>query len=428
MLYCFVFTPSRGAWGDMIGECKMKSELTIGIMGGLVNNDNMGCQALTYSLLYELESIAVDLDINIKYIFFEYNLDEDGLVQISEELEIPMQCLEITSIGKFSFYKPKKIITSLVSWMQNSKMINEIKKCDAVIDITQGDSFTDIYGLDRFYILTSIKWLVEKLGCPLILAPQTYGPFNDSKVKAFAKHVINKADLVLSRDYESTQYLETFTSADVITVTDLAFALPFHKKNEESKADKIKIGINPSGLLSKSKTEGTALSSKMLADYDGLMIGLIDYLKKKEIYEIHLIPHVGDEAYICLPGIDGVIYHRAFNNPVEAKTTIAQMDVFIGARMHATIAAFSSGVPTIPIAYSKKFDGLFSSLGYNHVVDIIKLNTNKALEQIILDISNYKELRREVEKGMSIANNQRKTLKSVLEKALKDVKEKKLKR
>ena len=41
----------------------------------------------------------------------------------------------------------------------------------------------------------------------------------------------------------------------------------------------------------------------------------------------------------------------------------------MGARMHACIAAFSSGVPVVPMAYSRKFEGLFGSLGYDRTVD-----------------------------------------------------------
>ena len=41
-----------------------------------------------------------------------------------------------------------------------------------------------------------------------------------------------------------------------------------------------------------------------------------------------------------------------FATPMEAKSYISGMDLFIGARMHATIAAISAGVPVIPFSYS----------------------------------------------------------------------------
>ena len=52
--------------------------------------------------------------------------------------------------------------------------------------------------------------------------------------------------------------------------------------------------------------------------------------------------------------------------------------MFIGARMHATIAAISSGVPTMPVAYSRKFTGLFGTIEYPYVVDLTELDTEEA--------------------------------------------------
>ena len=376
----------------------MKNEINIGIMGGLINNRNLGCLALTYSLLKELETLSKDRAVNFNYIIFDYVTEEAGAEQISRELSIDRSRIKVEPIGKFYFYTPKKVMASLKSWRINVEMIKSIKKCDLVIDISQGDSFTDIYGEYRFYTLTSIKWLVEKLRIPFILGPQTYGPFRNSKSKKFARQVIENAEIVASRDLMSKMYVEQFTNKKVINVTDLAFALPYHlEKNKNQTCAKIKVGINPSGLLSKSKTEGTIVKNEVTVNYDKLMRRVVEYLKSEKKYEIHLIPHVGDEAYKCMPNMTDVIYHREFKNPVEAKSVIAQMDIFIGARMHATIAAFSAGVATIPIAYSRKFEGLFKSIGYNCVIDITKLDDEQAYTEIIENVLNYSNLKNQIQ-------------------------------
>jgi polysaccharide pyruvyl transferase WcaK-like protein len=59
-----------------------------------------------------------------------------------------------------------------------------------------------------------------------------------------------------------------------------------------------------------------------------------------------------------------------FKSPVEAKTFISQLDLLIGSRMHATIAALSSGVPVVPLGYSDKFTGLFRGLNYPWLADL----------------------------------------------------------
>jgi len=66
------------------------------------------------------------------------------------------------------------------------------------------------------------------------------------------------------------------------------------------------------------------------------------------------------------PGVDVA---GPFDSPMQAKSYISGLHFFMGARMHACIAAFSSGVPVVPMAYSRKFTGLFGSLGYDEVAD-----------------------------------------------------------
>ena len=73
----------------------------------------------------------------------------------------------------------------------------------------------------------------------------------------------------------------------------------------------------------------------------------------------------------------------AFLNPIDAKSYISGMDFFMGARMHSTIAAFSSGVPVVPMSYSRKFTGLFNcTLDYDAVVDL-KTETSNEIEAFI---------------------------------------------
>ena len=67
----------------------------------------------------------------------------------------------------------------------------------------------------------------------------------------------------------------------------------------------------------------------------------------------------------------------AFNNPIDAKSFISGMDIFIGARMHGTIAAYSSGVPCIATAYSPKFINLFKVFDYDYVVDLTLLDNDE---------------------------------------------------
>jgi len=56
----------------------------------------------------------------------------------------------------------------------------------------------------------------------------------------------------------------------------------------------------------------------------------------------------------------------------KIKYFISQLDYFAGARMHSTIAAFSTNVPTISLAYSRKGEAL-NRLIFGHDDWVIKI-------------------------------------------------------
>ena len=369
----------------------------IGVMGGLVSNSNMGCVALTYSLIGLLERISSNLGIKFNYTIFEFEQDyqREKYSALMSYFNLDSQQLKYSPIGYYNFYDPKlfikKIGTNLITF-------RNIRHCDIVIDLTQGDSFTDIYGEDRFFRLSNVKWLVEKMRIPLILGPQTYGPFIHDRCLKFAASIINNANAVFSRDKQSAEYLAHFCKRKIYVGTDLAFGLPYNKAARRNNS-KIKVGINPSVLLSFDKNEKTDLFTAIRTDYDKYIRCVIQYCLYKD-YEVHLIPHVGNDGVASFCDIEGVITHCQFQNPIEAKSFISTMDIFIGARMHATIAAFSSGVATIPNAYSPKFSRLYNAVDYNYIIDLATLNTEEALNATIEYISAYNKLKEVSEQSM----------------------------
>ena len=67
----------------------------------------------------------------------------------------------------------------------------------------------------------------------------------------------------------------------------------------------------------------------------------------------------------------------------EGLWVLARLDWFAGARMHATIGAFSSGVPTLGLGYSDKAQGVFEECGLSgHVADL-RLHDAGALTALV---------------------------------------------
>lgn len=183
-----------------------------------------------------------------------------------------------------------------------------------------------------------------------------------------------------------------------LAMRDLLY-IPFKFEDAIGSDGKIKVGLNASSLLVKNKTESTETKFKLKTNYDQYLRELLQLLTANKKYEIYIIPHVerdaGDELKKEFPNLH---YLEPFDNPISAKSFISQMDIFIGARMHATIGAFSAGVATIPTAYSRKFKGLYESLGYKYVVDLAELNTHEAVELTVEYVKRYKELKLDVER------------------------------
>jgi polysaccharide pyruvyl transferase WcaK-like protein len=114
--------------------------------------------------------------------------------------------------------------------------------------------------------------------------------------------------------------------------------------------------------------------------------------------------HIEDDAQansVLAQEFPSVIKAPRFTNPSEAKTYIAGLDFFLGARMHACIAAFSSGVPVIPMAYSRKFQGLFGALGYHRTVDCRTQTADEIVAEVVQALSERSLIQKEIEVALA---------------------------
>jgi colanic acid/amylovoran biosynthesis protein len=264
---------------------------------------------------------------------------------------------------------------------------------DAIIDIGGGDSFAGIYGAKRFGFLWLTKMFAVLRGKPLLLAPQTIGPFDHQPWRWLAGLAMNRAKAVVARDPMSYAAItEIAPNARRIEAIDVAFVLPFARP-EQKRDGIIRVGINVSGLLFHGGYEGNN-GFGLDVDYAALMTRFMDALLQRRDVEIQLITHVvsteqsvDDDAHVAdlLAARDRrIVRVPDFGSPSAAKSHIAGLDLLVAGRMHACIAAFSSGVPVVPVAYSRKFTGLFEGvLGYRHGVPVKGVTTESALSYLL---------------------------------------------
>lgn len=285
--------------------------------------------------------------------------------------------------------------------------IRMLRKCDIVFDIGEGDSFADIYGLKRLTMQVLSKALCRLFGVPLILSPQTIGPFNTRVGTLLGKIGLGAAKIVYCRDGLSAGYVESLGGGNKLRETvDVAFALPYSKP--VANVATLRLGINVSGLMMHSSSDfGFSL------DYKALIEKTCELMLAHPQAEVFLVPHVlCDTAEVEDDYRASQTIQRAFpalkiaprfRSPSEAKSFISGLDFLTGARMHACIAAISSGVPVVPMAYSRKFNGLFSSVGYPHVLDCKKMSLEEGVALLAQSLNSLPQLKRDAENGRTIA-------------------------
>ncbi|SNB52794.1 Polysaccharide pyruvyl transferase family protein WcaK [Rhodoblastus acidophilus] len=290
-----------------------------------------------------------------------------------------------------------------------SRFLSVLRSCDLAIDIGEGDSFTDIYGLRRFITLTGSKVASLFFGHPLILAPQTIGPFDNRLRRWIAARVLDRAAAVYTRDRLSTEFVASLgATGPRDEFIDVAFRLPFTRRAKAN--DRIRIGINVSGLLYHGGyTGGNELG--MSLDYAALTERLATYFLSLEGVEVHLFAHVAggggrdDDAPAIadlaarLPGVEVA---PVFASSVHAKSWMSGLDFVVAGRMHACIGAYSAGVPVAPIAYSRKFNGLFKTLDYPYFIDGKVTATAEAFAKITRWFERRDELAAAIEASRSL--------------------------
>ena len=362
-------------------------------------NGNRGCVALSYSIMYLLDKLLRDKGID-----YEFYLPQSGFKQIGKhKLLINSTEIEFTSIMDVYSNTAIKKIKNLARYKSFIFSRNIYKVADCILDIGQGDSFSDIYGKRRFDWIFGQYELGMKNKKPYCILPQTIGPFADSVIKNRAVKGIEYARCVMARDKQSLNFVkELIPGKDVSEIIDVAFFMPYEKKAFNNGF--IHVGLNVSALLwHGGYTKDNQFGLKV--DYQILVRSIIDYFLSQDDVMLHLIPHVvsserGVENDYAVSydlyeeyNTDKLILSPLFLDPIAAKNYIAGMDFFMGARMHSTIAAFSSGVPVVPMAYSRKFNGLFAdTLEYQYVADMKTCNADEILGTIISAYENKDNL------------------------------------
>jgi polysaccharide pyruvyl transferase WcaK-like protein len=236
----------------------------------------------------------------------------------------------------------------------NQSIISLIPKYDIFLSIG-GDNYCygeqpGVYEIDR---------CIKKADKTLILWGASIGEEDLSSAKI---DDLKLFDAILVRETITRDILEKNGLTNVKLVADGAFLMD---KEElplpEGWAAGNTVGLNFSPLVYKKNPEAKKAFSE-----------LIDHILNTTDMAIALTPHVteaGNSDYEILKEFSEkhkqtgrVLLLPDHLNAIQYKGYIARMRFFVGARTHATIAAYSNAVPTMVLGYSVKSKGIAKDL------------------------------------------------------------------
>jgi polysaccharide pyruvyl transferase WcaK-like protein len=402
------------------------------IMGASFDNGNLGVRALAYgslcTVLHNYPNAEVFfLDYGKESIAYSVTIDGDVVnipimnIRFSKKLMLPNNIALLMAKAMLLRCIPIRSIRQKLA-CQNP-YFKRIKEADLALAISGGDSFSDIYGIERMLYVSFPQLLILLLEKPLVLLPQTIGPFKGRLAKWIARKILTKAQRVYSRDREGIAYIRKLigaraTNGRVKFSHDVAFVIEPVQSDTVSIAhgtgcllqgNRPIVGLNVSGLL----YMGGYTRQNMFGlkdDYKTIIHRLIRFLIDVKNTHVLLVPHVlgmrentesdshaCQEIYDAFGGDQGKQLHLVQGDYQvnEIKSLIGKCEFFLGSRLHACIGALSQHVPAVGLDYSGKFKGIFTGVDLDaQVLDLRSLTTEEIILQVGKSFDNRVALRK----------------------------------
>lgn len=335
---------------------------------------NHGCEALaraTCGLLegqMELESYRPEEDIF-------YGVDRIMKVMPASNTVRKHSWKRIVAAARLRLFRDD----SMAEALPYEDLFNRIRRDDIALSIG-GDNYC--YGYDPSFevLLNHFK----KRGAKTVLWGCSIEP--ESLNERLLRHLI-KFDQITARESITFHALKDYIGDSKVTlIPDPAFTLLTQKTGLPylgNGCDTIGLNISPMAQNSEIVPGMLLLNTRMM----------VEHILNCTEYNVALIPHVvwrESDDRILLEKIwsyykdSGRVFLIPDQNCMALKYVISKCRMFIGARTHATIAAYSSRVPTLVIGYSVKARGIAKDIfgtDQNYVVPVQSLAEETQLVQ-----------------------------------------------
>lgn len=360
---------------------------------------NHGCEALVYTISEQIKDLYPESHVTVQ----SYYKNED------EEFNFPSvdQFVQNTQwLRRFTF---PWFIYQLDRHMLNSKKVQEaFMYCKPCYEYSKEVDICIAIGGDTYcYNKGKEHWPLErkmrKLGKKMMLWGCSIEP--EDVPGEMAEHLSN-FDVITVRDPISYQALvDNHVNTKIVRCADPAFLLSMEECNlpkdwEEGKM----IGLNFSPMVMGNIEE----KDKPRHAIDALVEHILNFTDDK----IVLIPHVRISFTDDMDELKRIYDKYCDTNRVlliddkslnarQLKYIISKCKILVGARTHATIAAYSTCVPTLSIGYSVKARGIARDLFGTEdgkTIAIKKIDNQKLIETFDAIYNNLDEEREYLKK------------------------------
>lgn len=317
------------------------------------------------------------------------------LVSGEENFSSGINIENVDSYCKKINYSSKSVMHYIVAVLKRIKMKKLIVKLQysKLKKIAQGQDIIIIIGADNYDITYGIQEQMNELHTYLRKNTKAKMILYDCSIAErditdTLKRDLKNFDIVTVRETISRDNIKDIIKENKLYVfPDPAFVMA----SEEVKLPEVfnkgtgVVGINVSNLITSPKYGSK--SEDILNAYTNM----IDYILANTEKNIVLIPHVMNNADL---GTLSKLYERYSNNnriylitdetlnAKQLKYIISKCDLYVGARTHSTIAAYSTNVPTLVLGYSIKSKGIAKDIfgTYdNYVLPVANLDSDQYL-------------------------------------------------
>jgi len=307
-----------------------------------------------------------------------------SLILMPIQIILAIICVILVKLGLKAFYR--------------SAVLERVKGSTVVISCSdenfkEGASLLplNIYWLITWWsMLVSRTWeiLIAKfLGKPVIMFPNSVGPFRTWMGRFLSKLALNRCDRILVREPVSYDIVESLgIKPPKILTTDTTLLFNSNSDVSLEKYSNPVIGVS-SGVYSRS------LSKQEVNRYILVHAKALDRAIEKYGFSIIFMPHYvsgfrSDDLGICklvLSKMKNADKAKIVdtNNVEEFKALINGVDMVISSKMHPSVFAVSAFVPTLNVAYDHKQTGFFLSLGISDcVISVREISYKNLLSKI----------------------------------------------